>query len=211
MARQGRPPKHDDIIGQRPVIDPATKQPIPGRTEQITRTQQIVGDIRVGLNAERAAKRAGLSRETLHAWEQIACEVRARLANAPEGGTVDITDRESDLLSFSDALHAAELEWQTQMELVLQGAAQGGTEVVERLEVKKGDRIVETRTTTKTLPPDLATVRWRLKHRFPDQYSERVIVTGEGDDGAIPVEVRVGDKLRAWLQEQGDTADSTTE
>lgn len=202
MARTGRPTKLSDVIGQRAVIDPTSKQPT-GQTVDVTRTEQIVGDIRIGLTAHRAAKRAGIHRQTLDAWEQEAADLRQRLATRPDDyPPLELTAKQADLLEFSDAIHRAELEWQVQCEMLLQQGSQGGGQIVETHETFKDGKLVESRTVTKTLAPDHRVTQWRLKHRLPTEYVERVQIEGTGEGGAIPLDVRadaVGDALAQWL------------
>lgn len=215
MARTGRPSKLTDVIDTRPVLDPTTKQPT-GQRHDVTRVEQIVGDIRIGLTAHRAAKRAGIVRETLDAWEREAHELRARIANTPDDSTIPLTDKQSTILDFSDAIHRAELEYQAQSEMLLQQAAQGGHEVVERYETfDETGALVSRREVVKVQAPDPKVVQWRLSRRFPAEYVERVQIEGTGEGGAIPLEVRaveVGEALAQFVaardaQQQG--ADDT--
>jgi hypothetical protein len=200
VARTGRPIKLTDVVAQRAVIDPTTKQPT-GETQPVTRTEQIVGDIRIGLTAHRAAKRAGIHRDTLDDWERQAVAVREAIERLD--GQMTLTAKEAELLDFSDALHKAELEYQVQCEMLLQQAAQGGLVVTETTETYGPDgTVTSTRTTRKTLPPDPKVTQWRVARRFPADYVERVQIEGTGDGGAIPLAVRaeaVGDALAQWL------------
>lgn len=189
MPRTGRPPKLDEIIGSKLVKRDAGTPNERVESVPITRLEQIVGDIRVGLNAERAARRAGIHRDTLNDWERTAASARTALAQ----GTKDeshLTKKETLALDFSDALHDAEIEWELQANMLLQSLGQGGMPVVTT--TVKRDAEGQTVTTTKTehTLPDRDVLKWRLRHRFPDRYTERVIVEGTGDEGVIPIEVR---------------------
>lgn len=185
MPRTGRPPKLDEIIGTKLVKNAA------GDVEQapITRIEQIVADIRVGLNAERACARAHIDRDTLKDWERTASQVRTGLAQ----GTIapsKLTTKQQRCVEFSAALHDAELEWELQANLLLQGLAQGGRKLEVVTTRVRSDGKVETTTKTETTEPDKDVLKWRLMRRFPDIYTERVVIEGTGEDGAIPVEVR---------------------
>lgn len=199
MPRTGRPPKLDEIIGTKLVKrDPGTDNE---RVESVpvTRIEQIVGDIRVGLNAERAAARAGIHRDTQKDWEHTASAARAALAQGLK--TIDdLTEKESSCLDFSDALHDAEIEWELQANMLLQGLAQGG-QVLEIVTTKRSADGKETTTTRReTTLPDRDVLKWRLRHRFPERYTERVLVEGTGDDGAIPIAVRAASLAETLAQ-----------
>lgn len=199
MARTGRPSKLSDVIATRPVIDPTTKQPT-GETVPVTRTEQIVGDIRIGSNVERACRRAGITKQTFYDWERQASELRERIASSDT--EIALTEKQATLLDFSDSLHDAEMAWHLQMEMNLQGLAQGGLQVVEVHTTTGKDGEVEVRTVTKTLPPDKQVLFWRLKHKFPGEYRETVEISGTGEGGAVSLELRadaVGDALAQFL------------
>lgn len=206
MARTGRPPILDETIGTRAVLHPETGEVVD--TAPLTRQEQIVDDIRVGLNAERACARAGIDRDTLKDWERTASGVRARQAQLPDGEPEpELTAKERLCVDFSAALHTAELEWQANMELLLQDLSQGGRRItVTTIEHKAGEDVKTTTKTSHTLP-DANVIKWRLTRRFPDQYADRLQVEGTGEDGAIPVEVRaksLGDSLRVFLEAQAE-------
>lgn len=214
MARTGRPPILDEVIGSRAVFDPTTKEVV--GTEPLTRLEQIVGDVRVGLNAERASKRAGIHRDTFDDWERTAAAVRKRQAQlAVDQPDPELTPKERLACEFSDAVHDAEIEWQLQSEMLLQDLAQGGRRVVITTVVEKDGQIIKQETKTSYTLPDAEVIKWRLKHRFPGEYADRLQVEGTGEDGAIPVEVRaqsLGESLAAFLEaraEQGEPPDES--
>lgn len=189
MPRTGRPPKLDEIIGTRLVKrNPGTPdehvEAVP-----LSRIDQIVGDIKVGLNAERAAARAGIRRETQKEWENTASAARTALAQGTRTED-ELTDKERSCLSFSNTLHDAEIEWELQSNMLLQGLAQGG-QVLEVITTRVEPNGKTTTTTRReSTLPDPKVLMWRLQHRFPDRYTQKVVVAGAGEDGAIPVEVR---------------------
>lgn len=205
MPRTGRPPKLNDIVAQRPILDDH-KQPT-GQFAPMTRLDQIVADIRVGMNAERACARAGIDAETLKHKERQACELRKAVLDAGDVG-YELTDLEGDLLDFSAALHDAELEWQLRSEMLLEQHSQGGVEITETTVVLKNGKPTETRTKTTTTLPDPKLITWRLKHRFPELYQERVQITGV-DDGPVKVDLgaradAIADALEEVIRQRSD-------
>lgn len=203
MARTGRPSKINDVIATR--TDPET-----GTTIEITVAEQIIGDVRTGMYAERAARRAGIATSTFYEWEKIGRETRRRL----DSGEVTLSSlrvRERRCLDFSEAVEVAEVEWETRKNADLERLARGGVEQIETIvKVERGEdgteREIERRTKRSTTLPDKDVIRWQLRHRLPAIYTDRVTVEGTGEGGAIDVDVRVrnlGDALREHLERTG--------
>lgn len=205
MPRTGRPPKLTEVIGRVPIFN--DDGDAVGMADQ-TRLEAIVADIRVGLNAERACDRHDVKRQTLKAWEAIAHDVRKRAAQQPDED-IECTEYELACVDFSDALHAAELEWHSGMELLLQDLSQGGRKVDVITVEEKGGEVVKSTTKTSYTLPDADVIKWRLKHRFPAEYADRVQIEGTGEDGAIKVDIgaradAIADALEHVLAEAAD-------
>lgn len=201
MARTGRPSKINDVVAERPVLD-ENGDPT-GDVVEITVADQIVADVRAGLYAERAARRAGIHTSTFYEWEKVGRESRRRI----EAGQTTLSQLrvyERRCLDFSEAVAQAEAEWEARANVDLERLARGQIAVVETTEKVDADgRVLERRTKTSHTLPDAAVLRWRLERRFPDRYGHRTLVEGTGDDGAIPVELRakqLGEALREHLE-----------
>jgi hypothetical protein len=201
MARTGRPTKINDIVQTRPILD-ETGEPT-GDVQEITVADQIIGDVRVGLYAERAARRAGIATSTFYDWEKLGRETRRRL----ERGEVNLSDlrvKERRCLEFSEAVDRAEVEFETRAQADLERLARGQIAIVETTtKVNDKGETVETRTKRSHTLPDPAVIQWRLERRFPEIYGRRTKIEGTGEDGSIPVEVRaanLGAALRSHLE-----------
>jgi hypothetical protein len=67
-------------------------------------------------------------------------------------------------------------------------AAGSGGFVLETVEITKPDGTVEKR--ERRMGPDWRADAWMLERTRPKDYGRRMVLAGEGEDGAIPVEVR---------------------
>lgn len=208
MARTGRPSKINDVVATRPVLD-GDGNPT-GETVEITVADQIVADVRTGMYADRAARRAGITTRTFYEWEKIGRETQRRL-DAGEITPSKLRAYERRCLDFSLAIEQAEVEWETRANADLERIARGG--ILQRETIVKVDaegREIERRTKEATTLPDAAVIMKRLALRFPDRYTSRVQVEGTGEGGEIPVDVRIrnlGDALREHLERNADESE----
>lgn len=208
MARTGRPSKINDVVATRPVLD-AEGNPT-GETTEITVADQIVADVRTGMYADRAARRAGITTRTFYEWEKIGRETQRRL-DAGEITASKLRAYERRCLDFSLAIEQAEVEWETRANADLERIARGGIPQRETI-VKVGTdgQEIERRTKESHTLPDAAVIMKRLALRFPDRYTARVQVEGTGEGGEIPVDVRIrnlGDALRDHLERNVDESE----
>lgn len=205
MARTGRPTKINEVIATRPILDPETREPT-GDVEEITVADQIIADVRAGMYAERAARRAGIATSTFYDWEKIGRETRRRL-DLGETTLSSLRVKERRCLEFSEALEVAEAEWETRKIADLERLARGGVvqeEVVVKVDADGNE--LERRTKRTASLPDKDVIRWQLRHRLPAVYTDRVQVEGTGEDGAIDVRVRaenLAGALREHLERTG--------
>lgn len=183
----GRPPKLDLVIRHRDVYDTTVDPPRVTGREPVTVIDSIVGDLRAGMPAHRAAKRAGISSDTFYEWEKVAGRARAK----QQRPGAKLTAYDVGCLEFSDRVNQAELEWELATNIELERISRGGivTETVVEVRDNAGTLVSRKVTTGATLP-DARTLLTRLKLRLPDVYRERIDVGGDGEGGAIPVELR---------------------
>lgn len=184
----GRPPKLDAIVNTRAVLDDDGHPT--GDRAPVTLIEQITNDLRAGMPVHRAAKRAGITSETFYSWEKSAGRARTMVASGQVAASrLKAYDRKC--IEFSDRVNDAELEWELRQNVELERVARGG--IVQTSTVVKVDANgveLERRTTTSTTLPDPHVLLARLKLRFPKSYSDRVVVAGDTESGAIPIEVR---------------------
>lgn len=206
MARTGRPSKINDVIAERPVVD-ENGDPT-GDIVEITVADQIISDVRAGLYAERAARRAGIATSTFYDWEKRGREARRQI-DAGQTTLSQLRVNERRCLEFSEAVEQAEAEWEARANVDLERLSRGGVAIVETtVKVGPDGNVLEERTKTSHTLPDAATIEWRLERRFPDRYGRRTKIEGTGEGGAVPVELRakqLGEALREHAERTAST------
>lgn len=183
----GRPPKLSVVVDRVPVLN-ADGEPT-GELRDVTMIEHLATDLGVGMPVHRAAKRAGITSETFYQWEKAAGRARTRLANGVEHD--DLTDYDRLCIEFSDRVNAAELAWEARQNAELERLGRGGIPTLTVREKVDGQgNVIERTETRSTTLPDAQVLLSRLRLRFPKDYSDRLVIAGEGEGGAIPVEVR---------------------
>ena len=148
----------------------------------VTTGEHLIDCIRLGLDYQRAADSAGISRTTLHYWRLNAARHRA---TETQGGTLN--PKERVLVDFLDSLEEAEAEAEASRLEIIRGAAKGGHRMV-RTTVKydKAGDVVETVETTEHLRPEWTAAAWFLERRISERYARRVEVTGAEGAPLVP-------------------------
>lgn len=128
-----------------------------------------------GMLVDQAAALVGVSRPAIYEWLRTGAQLRQR--NTPRR---DMTKAQRLAAEFHQAAELALAECERRDIAALNTLAAGGirvsttTETVQLLRdadgVETDLQVVERRTVTKTLPPDLRAITWRLQRRWPERY-----------------------------------------
>lgn len=183
----GRPSPIDSTIGDENGVP-------------ITVADRIVRGLRLGNYFEQAAAAAGVHRETAYGWLRVAGKARIRA----RGRSIDdlaLTDHERRCVEFSDAVAAAEAQWEVGTLARLEQLGRGGlTRTHETIRYDADGNLIDRTVRTETLPPNAQVLEWRLTRRFPERYGQRV----ERLDGASLTEeehaAALVDSLDAYLE-----------
>jgi transposase len=159
----------------------------------VTIAEHVVEKLRTGNYVEQAAKSAGLHKSTVYDWlhqgARISTDILQGRRTRPRAGSV-----ERKLLDFSDAVAAAEAEWEVAANDGLERLSQPRTVTETRETVETDSEGKETgkktMTLTKVEEADSATIRWRLERRFPDRYGKQHLEISGPGGGPIPLSIR---------------------
>lgn len=159
----------------------------------VTVAEHVVAAIRAGNYVEAAAASAGVNKDTVYDWLRQG----ARLNTDYHQGRITLprpgsTDRQ--LMEFSDAVAAAEAEWEVAANATLERLSRPRQveETRTTVETPADGKPVTTKTVTlrKTEEADPATIRWRLERRYPNRYGRTRVEVSGPDGGPIPLSVR---------------------
>lgn len=166
----GRPSPIDAIIGTRTVD---------GQEVPITVADRIVAALRAGNFLEHAIAASGQSKQTVYDWFKQAGLARIRTQGNPDAP--GLTDHERRCMRFLDAVEEAEGIWAVDSNTTHERLGRGGIpQEVETLEYDDAGAVTK-RTVRKSVTlPDAKVIEWRLKHRFPHLYAERLELSGPG-------------------------------
>jgi len=182
----GRPSDIDKII-----------RTVDGR--DITVADRIVASIEAGAPVRIAAREAGTTTETYAEWRRVAAAALIRCGGNDNDRS--ITAHERRCIAFSDQVDEARARWAINQNRILERDAREGrtkTKTVEELDPRTGE-VVSRTTTTEVLPPDAASIRWRLGINFPDEYAPADRVEVSGADGG-PVELSLAERASALTE-----------
>lgn len=196
----GRPSKLD-----------ATARVKDGKAQTVA--DRIVELMATGAYVERAAAEVGIHKDTLYEWLRVANQARIGQAMGRS-----LSPHERRCLAFSDAVEQAEASYELAALGALERIGRGGyvrrvSTVVERTEVLNVPQpdgsvlttevVVErTRTTREEpAPGNVAALVWKLRHRFPERYSEKLVVeqVQAGDPDPAAKARAVADEVAAYL------------
>lgn len=182
----GRPSNIDKVIGSRHNDD--------GTDTPITVADRIVANVRIGGYLEPAIATSGESKATVYGWLKLGGKAALKVVGR-DPTSAGLTKHELACLHFSDAVERASSEWHLNALALLEQIGRGGlpqvreTVKVERTatgtnadgSVRYAMVEVERSTTTTHTLPNAQVLIWRLRHRFPDLYRDRVEVVGASD------------------------------
>lgn len=181
-----RPPVTDRVLRH----DPTTGTPI-------TVADTIVRAVRAGNYIEAASAMAGVNKDTVYRWlrEGARHRLAAEATDDPDTYLNNLGPNDQGYVRFSDAVAQAQAEAEAEDVALLQSLARGGRTLEHRTVKTLADGSTESTVRSEVLPPDAATIRWRLERRFPDRWGrQRLEVTGaEGG----PVELSIDEKRAA--------------
>lgn len=198
----GRPPKLDQVLRTRRRD---------GATVDVTIADHIIEAMRLGDYIESAAQSAGVDKRSVYEWMRVGADLSRRMHRATERGirAPKATAHEKRCLEFSHAIAQATEEWHLATIGTLEQMARGGRTIQTTTEKRAIDAttgvetVVERTVRTEVLQPSIQAIEWRLRHRFPKRYSERLEVTGaEGGPIELSIEERaagLASQLRAYL------------
>ena len=178
----GRTPKIDTVI----AINEETGQPI-------TVADRIVEMLERGHYWVDAVARAGVPKPTVNNWLQNAarCEIRALGRNIDD---LNLTAHDLACLDFAYAVEYAEAVACGKLLDKLDELGFGGLEQEVVTETEERGETTKTTTTRRFTLPDRAALQWRLQHRWPEKFADRIEVV-QASAGAKVSEAEHADSL----------------
>jgi hypothetical protein len=189
----GRPSPIDAVIGYRDTPE--------GQVE-VTVSDRIVAALRAGNYLDPAAAAAGIPVDTVKGWLRLAGRLLIKHRGDTEAAT--LTAHERRCIAFSHAVEEAEATWEVDANTTHERLARGGLPQVTET-IKRGPSpgngepgpVLEVQTRTTHTLPDARVIEWRLKHRFPERYSDRIEVSGPGGG---PIELSQEERASALAE-----------
>lgn len=185
-GRRGRPPVDlYEVIAT--VQDPQT-----GQARHVTRMDRVREVMRVGGFDKDAAARCGVLVDTYRDWIRTGTRARADVLHQRRKPR-QLTAHERQCVDLAIVVEEAEAEGRLYLFSIAEQLSRGGIEVktvTEKVDMSNPQAVMERTTKVEHTLPDSAMIRWRLAHRWPQDFNRSVHeVTGEGGG---PVQMEVG-------------------
>jgi hypothetical protein len=204
----GRPSNIDTVLRNVERRDPETGEIT---LVPVTVFSHIVDALRVGMYLEPAILSTGISKSTVYAWLKTA----GTITLAHSGREVNrnkLSAHERRCLDFLEAVDEAQHSWELRALADHSRIERGGWQsVTVREKVNAAGEVVERTTTSETMAPDARAIEWRLTRRFPERYSQRVVLSGDFDElSDTDRALGLADAVGAYLAGREDEASETT-
>jgi hypothetical protein len=174
LDRRGQPLAITRTIGHHPDGTPITAG---DRFCQIIATGEMIAV---------ACAAAGMSTDTWKRIQRRGLQLEADLI-AGRRTERNLTPEERAVRDFCAKVQIAEADAITLHAAIRANAIRGGQTITTITRTERvqpdGSVNVETRTETKTLPPDMATARWFAERRWPQYYGQLIRLEGPALDG----------------------------
>lgn len=185
-----------------------TPRPRPGRPSRLTPAviERFAFALSTWHHVDTAAALAGVARSSTYDWRRKG----DRFADQIESGALDrgaLTAHERRCVDFAEATRVALAQAEAAGVAAIWAAATQPS--VETREVEKvvgvdketNEPIWIRETTTITKPPTWQPAAWLLERRFPEEWGSKV--QGIGEDGALPIDVRIKSVVEAVERHKG--------
>lgn len=164
---------------------------------KVTVLDRAVETYRLGGFTADVAARCGVARETLHEWERTGTKAITDVTAGRRHRSA-LTAHEKKCAEFVMAVEQAVADGKVLLLGLAQKLAAGDFQVTHTTEkVDARGNTVERTTRTETILPSESMIRWTLATRWPDQFAQRVQVTGA--DGTPLLDLSPVDRLLGEL------------